>query len=154
MMRATSGAGLAWQDTDILLLVATALGGLIGITVAWFGASGSSDPAGQATWMSVGVAAFTTSATGNCLWLLRGRRAIGERRAGLISFEPDEADPPADPAGWPDESTATGSRTTQFEFVRAEGMNRVHVPDCPLLTGKSVVPAQLGDGEPCGVCQP
>lgn len=140
------GSDLAWRDGDIALVVATALVGLIAILAAWFGASGSPTLTNQVAWLNLAVAGFAIFAIGNCLWLLRGRRAVGERRVALISLEAEEGESPV-------ASTAsTAFSTVSLELVRGAGMARVHYPDCPLVAGKALEPAGLSVGEPCGVC--
>lgn len=146
------GAGrLAWRDADIVMVSAAALVGVIAIASAWFGAARADSVAAQAAWLQLGVAGFAVFAAGACLWLLRGRRAVGERRSGLISLDDRLVDT------IPAESPAAGTRdgpgsTASYELVRSVGMTRVHLPECPLVAGKRVEPANLGDGQPCGVC--
>lgn len=142
---------LAWRDADIVMVSAAALVCVIAIASAWFGAARAGSVAAQAAWLQVGVAGFAVFAGGACLWLLRGRRAVGERRSGLISLDDRLVDKvPAD-------SPAAGTRggpgsTASYELVRSVGMTRVHLPECPLLAGKRVEPATFSDGPPCGVC--
>ncbi|MPY79407.1 MAG: hypothetical protein GEV04_13150 [Actinophytocola sp.] len=139
-MTGRSDATMAWRDGDIVMLVVTALIGGIAIAAAWFGASGSATVSHQTAWLNLGVAGFAVFAGGTCLWLLRGRRAVGERRATLVAVE---AAPPV---------TAPVDATASWQFVRGTGMRKLHHPGCPLLTGKPVEPAEPADGEPCGVC--
>ncbi|MGH3521132.1 MAG: hypothetical protein ACRDQ7_27900 [Haloechinothrix sp.] len=136
-----SGTGLPWRDGDLVMVCLTAIAGLAAIVAAWFGASGTVSVVRQAAWLNVAVAGFAISAVGLCLWLLRLRRAIGERRVALISLDPVE-----------DATPVAAAPTAEFELVRASGMSKVHFADCPLVVGKPVQPAYAGDGEPCGVC--
>jgi hypothetical protein len=123
------------------------------IVAAWFGASGTVSATRQAAWLNAGMAGFAVSAGGLCLWLLRLRRAVGERRVALISLAPQEdgADETSRTARPPRHAGPT-DRTIPLPLVRAAGMARLHRPDCPLVAGKDVTPARLDDGEPCGVC--
>ncbi len=134
---------MAWRDGDVLMVVLTALVCVVAITVGWFGASGSATLTHQVAYLNLAVAGFAVFAGGNCLWLLRGRRAVGERRAALIALEPAEPVRQA-PAAVP--------ATASWQLVRGAGMRRLHQPDCPLVAGKPVEPVGLADGEPCGVC--
>ncbi|MBA0126552.1 hypothetical protein H0B56_13455 [Haloechinothrix sp. YIM 98757] len=134
---------LAWRDGDIVTLAVTALVGPIAIAAAWAGAERAGSALARAGWLQVGVAGFAIFAGGVCLWLLRGRRAVGERRAALISLEQRAADVPR---------TTHATGTESPELVRAEGMARVHRPGCPLVAGKHVDPASPGDGRSCEVC--
>lgn len=139
---------LGWRDGDVIALAVTAGIGLIALFGAWFGASGSASVAQQAVWLNLGVAGFTVFAVGNALWLLRGRRAVGERRASLVWLDTDE---PEQAAPW----ARGGAVATQtWQFVRVPGAARAHHADCPLVAGKRVEPADLADAEPCGVCSP
>lgn len=143
---------LAWRDGDIVMVSATALVGLVLLVAAWFGASGSGSPMHTATWLNVAAGGFAVFGAGNFLWLLRGRRAIGERRVALISLEPADG-PPAPPRS-PRAGHASSGPPTALRLVTVPGMARVHDPDCPLVAHKPVRPASAGDGDPCGVCQP
>lgn len=148
-MTTSPGPGWAWRDSDLVVVSITALLGLIAIIAAWFGASGSHSLTQQAMWLNLAVAGFAVSSVGLCLWLMRGRRAIGERRVALVSLDPVEDEPASAPVRRP----AAGS-TASFDLVRAPGMRRVHDPACPLVAGKPVERANPGDGEPCAVCAP
>lgn len=143
---------LAWGDGDIVMVSIVALVGLGAIMGAMLGASRATTPAGQATWLSMAAAGFAFSALGMCLWLLRGRRAVGERRVALISLEADHEQPAAQVGRW--NGTHPQNSTTPKSLVRVVGMERVHRCDCPLVAGKPAEPASLADGEPCGVCAP
>ncbi|MBA4863790.1 hypothetical protein H1V43_20920 [Streptomyces sp. PSKA54] len=79
-----------WRDGDVLTVCATTFIGLAVIVAAWFGVSGTVSATRQAAWLNAGVAGFATAAGGLCLWLLRLRRAVGERRVALISLAPQE----------------------------------------------------------------
>lgn len=132
-----------WRDADVISVCLTALVGVIMIVAAWFGAAGAASLTQQAGWATLAVAGLGVSGIGLCLWLLRLRRTIGQRRASLVSL-----DAPAEPlpAHSPRHDTAS------LPLVRAAGMRKVHDPGCPLVAGKDAEPAALGDGEPCAVC--
>lgn len=134
----------AWRESTLIKVVVTAIIGLVAIAAGWFGASGSTSVVRQTAWLEVAIAGFTVAAAGNCLWLLRARKAIGERRHALITLEAADVEP-----GRPRPSVTS---TASLELVRAEGMTRVHYRDCPLVDGKPLKPADLSGGEPCGVC--
>lgn len=148
-MTSSGGERLAWRDGDIVMVSLTVLVGGIAIVAAWFGAAGTPTPSQQGLWLQLAVAGFAVSAVGLSLWLLRGRRAVGERRVALISLDPGGQ--PAEPAASRGR-TRDESPTTPVGLVRAAGMTHLHHADCPLVSGKTVRPSSLGDGEPCGVC--
>jgi hypothetical protein len=133
-----------------MMVVFTVLFGQSAVITAWFGADRVASLTGRAMWLNVAVAGFALSAVGLGLWLMRGRRAVGERRMSLVSLgpvapEPAAARPPA----------ATRSTVTApYQLVRVPGTRRIHDPACPLVAGKEVEPAAPGAGEPCGVCTP
>lgn len=140
-----------WRDGDLVAVTATALVGVIAILLGWFGASGSPAPARQMLWLNITVAGVLIFAIGNCLWLLRLRRAVGERRAGLVSLEVADEEPEGHhPAGAVAHLDWTAVMAA--EWVRGDGMARVHRPDCPVVAGKHVWSADAGDGELCAVC--
>ena len=140
-----SGGPWPWRDADLLWWCAMSGVGLIALGVSWYGISGMATPAGQALWINVAVAGIAVSALGNAVRLLRGRRAIGLRRIGLVAMRP----PAEVPAAGPQQTVMMPAG-----LVRVAGMARVHWADCPLVAGKRVTAAVLGDGEPCGVCAP
>ena len=144
-----SQPGAAWDDRDIIRMTVTSGLGLAAIVGAWFGASGTTAVGRQAIWLEVATVGFAVSAAGWSLWLLRGRRAIGEKKAALIALTPTETEEPSTPRRSP-----RPAATMPLDLVRAPGMARVHHPECPLVAGKTVEPAAPGDGEPCQVCAP
>ncbi|MFZ3565654.1 hypothetical protein ACOKM5_01670 [Streptomyces sp. BH097] len=141
-----------WRDRDVVTVCGTSLAGLALIVTAWFGASATVSTARQAAWTNLGVAGFAVGAGGLCLWLLRARRALGERRVTLIALAPTDDD--EDTRTGPAPRTTSTDDTLVLPLVRAEGMDRPHRPDCPLVAGKDVTPAAVGAGEPCRVCSP
>lgn len=140
---------MPWGDRDVMRLCVTSAIGLVAITVAWYGISGSAYTGTQALWLNIGIAGAVISALGNAVWLMRGRREVGRRRVELVSSRQDEATIEPSPR-----VAVEYTLTMPLGMVRAEGMSRVHRADCPLVAGKSWEPANIGDGEPCGVCVP
>lgn len=140
-----------WRDSDVVMLFLTAITGSLVVIAAWFGVSGSTSMARQATWLNLAVIGFAISGMGIVLWLIRVRRAIAERRLTLISL------------GMPDESDTSivvmplnrsDLSTRRLEFVRIPNMALAHERDCPLVAGKPTEIATIGNSEPCGVCLP
>lgn len=143
-MSLATGRSVAWRDGDLIVLSVTALVGAGMIATAWFGASGTARLPAQAAWLNLAVGGFGLFAAGCCVWLVRLRRAVGERRIALIALDPAE-EPVETPA-------RRAPVTDSLRLVRAEGMAHVHYPDCALVAGKTVVEVTLADGEPCGMC--
>jgi hypothetical protein len=140
-----------WQDRDALMVCGTTLAGLALIVTAWFGAGGTASVARQTAWLNLAVAGFAVSSIGLCLWLLRARRAVGDRRIALISLAPREEQEDSYEAK-PLRRAGAADGTASPRLVRAAGMVRLHRPNCPLLAGKDVTGAAEEDGELCGVC--
>lgn len=140
-----------WRDSEVILVAVTAVIGVTAIGGGWFGSSRTDSLVPATVWLNLAVAGFVIAAAGNCVWLLRLRRAVGERRISLISL--DIAPPQV---GATPESRGTASRSTQstatFQLVRVTGTTKVHFADCPLVSGKRLEAAAVGDGQPCGVC--
>ena len=97
------------------------------------------------TWLDVAVLGLTGLGAGNCLWLLRGRRAIGRRRVALVRLLPS---PDGDPAVRP----VAVSEVERSKLVSTRGGVLAHQPDCPLVVGKNVRPAGRGASSLCSVC--
>lgn len=135
-----------WRQGDLVALCVTGFVGAVAILGAAFAAGRASTLERQVMWLDVALAGLAVFAAGNGVWLMRLRRALGDRRIQLVSLEAAE----------PEVVAARPARrdTLTLTLVRAVGMTRVHHPDCPLVNGKEVEPANLGDGEPCGVCVP
>ncbi|MBA0125745.1 hypothetical protein H0B56_09355 [Haloechinothrix sp. YIM 98757] len=146
-MTGRTGPDWPWRDSDVVMVCLTTIVGAAAFAAGWFGATVSGTVHHQAAWLNLAVGGFATSAVGVSLWLMRGRRAVGERRVALVSIDPPDAEPRPAPGRWPD---ADGTR----DLVRAVGMQRVHRPDCPLVAGKQLERADEDDGQPCGVCLP
>jgi len=136
----------------MLVLYACTAVGLIGIAVAWWGASGTTDQLVQIPWVNLGVVGVIVLGLGNCSWLLAGRRAVGERRRQLL--EGLSAAPSVVPRAEPPARNGTGPRP-----VWAPGMAHYHRADCQLALGKAAVAATVATHErrgrvPCGMCRP
>lgn len=123
--------------------------GLVGIVVAWVGASGTVVWRHQMIWIAVGVAAAVVAASGEAMWLLSGLGMVKhERRAvkGLIRAYSvlDGDDSPA---------------TKPSAMVWARGMTHFHRSGCDVVRGKAAVALNRAECRrkglrPCGMCQP
>jgi hypothetical protein len=121
-----------WQVGDLLLLYLANVGGLLLIVVAWFEASGAVSQDAQILWLDVGIVGVIVAGAGNVLWLLTGRRGVGELRRALTPAlmarfaEPSAEAAPAVPA------------TDPGQLVAGADMTRYHRADCLLVVGKEV----------------
>jgi hypothetical protein len=138
-----------WRIGDLLALWVPLVAGGVMLIMAWWGSSSTAKLSDQVFWLDVGVAGVIVAGVGIVLWLITGRRAIGERRKRLM----------------PDvlviSTVASGGDVTSFsdELVTAARMTRYHRADCPLVTGKTIRKATGSSArsaglEPCGVCNP
>lgn len=132
-----------WAVGDAVGLYLATLAGLVMIFVAWYNASGSDRLSTMVAWTNLGVGGIIVSGTANALWLLSGRRAVGERRRWLLEVT-DEDQP---------------METRSERLVAGPGMTRFHLESCPLVVGKSATAASRKEHaaagrRPCGVCEP
>jgi hypothetical protein len=152
---------LLWGAEDLLRwAITTGLGGIV-IAVGWYIAAGEATFAQQVGPLDAALAGLLLSGLGNLVWLLHGRRALGERRRLLL---PDVADVTAGAAargiavGAP--LTATSETAVADVFLAGEGMERFHRPGCALAAGRTGwTTATRQEHEeagrrPCGVCRP
>jgi hypothetical protein len=140
-----------WQPGDLVTLYVATVSGLLLVFLAWLETSGAVHLRSQVRWTNVGVAGVIVLGAGNLLWLLRGRRAIGELRAfvlpRVVVETPTSATPPM-----------LAPRVAPA-LVSGSSMTRFHRADCVLVVGKDVVAASESTHRrrgrtPCGVCQP
>jgi hypothetical protein len=140
-----------WRSGELVRVVAVAAVGLVGMGVAWYGASGQADWPDILPWASLGAAAATVAVLAFVAWLMAALRRVRSLRQELM--------PRLEAAVVARSAVAAAPLASGAEFVAAPGMTRFHRPDCPLAVGKPVRPltpdetrvAGLG---PCGVCCP
>jgi hypothetical protein len=145
-----------WRVEDLLRWAITVgIGGIV-VAVCWYVCAGDASFGQQIGPANVAVAGLLVAGVGNATWLLKGRRALGERRRALlpdftapvtrrrISEAPAEADAPA-----------------HLEvYMAGDGMERYHRAGCPLAAGRvgwtTMTREQHEDAGrvPCGVCRP
>ena len=146
---------------------AYALGvGAVAIVVSWYVCAGDVTFSQQVGPIDAAVAGLLVAGLGNATWLLRGRRALGERRRALLPDVVAPAHRVSTPhVGWSDPAATTrgdsASTNANEVFLAGQGMERFHRPVCALAEGRSGLdhhgPRQehLAAGQkPCGVCRP
>lgn len=134
-----------WRVEDLLRWYAVLGTSLIGLTVAWWGVSGTVDLARGITWLDVAVVALVVGGLGNTRWLLQGRRAVAARRRDELpdALELGRTRP------WP---------AAEDELrVAVPGTTRHHRRGCPAVTGKpgqelAVAEHERAGRTPCGLC--
>jgi hypothetical protein len=134
-------------------LVACEVIGAAALLVGWLGVSGEPASARQTGWLNVGIGGIIIAGVGTAVWLMTGRRAVGQRRRQLL---PDILlEPPTDALADLVDPVEDGRGTT---FVVLPGMTRYHLASCELVAGKAVKPVPAGRAAaaltPCGVCEP
>ena len=151
---------LLWGAEDLLRwAITTGLGGIV-IVVGWYIAAGEATFAQQVGPLDAALAGLVLSGVGNLVWLLHGRRALGERRRLLL---PDVADATASAAGHvvvAGLAPTVGAATVDDVFLAGEGMERFHRPECALAAGRRGWTTatrrehEAAGRRPCGVCRP
>jgi hypothetical protein len=141
-----------WQVGDLLLLYLANVSGLLLIVVAWFEASAAVSQDTQIVWLDIGITGVIVAGAGNLLWLLTGRRAVGELRRALTPALTARFAEPIPQAG-PAVSTADHGL-----LVAGVDMTRYHRADCPLVAGKEVADSpeeshRARGRRPCQVCR-
>jgi len=138
-----------WSLAGVVAIYVTTGLGLALVAASWWGTSGTVVVHDELPWLQVGIVGLVVLGTGNGVWLLAGRRAVGQRRRLLV------ADVDVDSLPRPGVAV-----TAEHPLpVAATGMRRFHRPECPLALGKPVVAAtpdeHLEAGRaPCGICRP
>jgi hypothetical protein len=132
--------------------LAVGVGGLV-VVVSWYVCSGDASFSKQVGPADAALGGLVLAGLGNAMWLLRGRRALGERRRALL---PDVA-AAAEPVGRVTRVSGVEARPDEL-LVAGEGMVLFHRPDCALATGRAWRTMTRAEHEnagrhPCGVCQ-
>jgi hypothetical protein len=130
---------------------------LVGLLVAWYEIAGKGVFNDQVGWLSLAIGAVVVELYALSALILRGRRALGERRATLIGDEIagllGRAVRPAAAASVAPNGSAAGAG----QVVVVPGSTLFHRADCPMTAGREGRPLGLADAvrsgaTPCGVC--
>lgn len=135
----------AWSpDAAVRLAAAILVGGGVCFLV-WLAASNEPAANDQVTLIPVSVLGLVIALYAQAMWLLNGRRAIGERARHLLS----------------DPSTIRASATEQRAdgaLVSGPGLGRFHRRSCPIAeptwTSTSREQHATAGRQACGVCRP
>lgn len=154
-MRTASRGSVPWRLSDAAIVSVSTFIGLATVIFGWYGVSGTDRLSAQMEWADAAVGGALVAATGNVMWILSGRRAVGLRRAAqtdrLNAFVDAQAALPV----VVDTQTAELMALTGFVVLR--GMTLYHRPDCRLVGGRRVTrfnPSNRRSRRPCGVCLP
>ncbi len=159
VQRTARATGLPWTVEQFLRLLAVDALAFVALLIAWFGTSGTALPARGAGYVVVGIGGLIVLGLTNAMWLLAGRRAIGERRAevltGIEALLPNQLLVAPSTPEIKLEAPVAGVHDL---FVAVPGATRFHLPNCQLALGKQVECATAEEHTasgrlPCGVCQ-
>jgi len=138
-----------WSELLVARLVIVNAAALVALLASWFQTAAANDVSDRLAWLNVSVAAIVVVGLTNGMWVLGGRRKLGQARAALL-----------------DELTRTRSdrpvaaATTTNETISGPGMTWFHEPGCPLLRCKSDLLVDTNDRRldsglrPCPTCLP
>ncbi len=148
-----TGPSTAWKGEDLLRLLATTGIGLALMVAAWWQAADEVLLEDQVGWANLSVGGALLASYGLVSWILRGRRAVGQRRVQLLgeAVVVDEPGP-----------TTSGDDTiVQHDGALVAVVDRrfFHRAGCPLTidrpTEATSRDAHLAAGrDACGVCRP
>jgi hypothetical protein len=131
------------------------LGCGIGLIVVWWGAADRGVFSAQVGWLTAGVAVLMVSLYGHASLVIRARRAIGERRAALISDAVVTLLPnlPAKPVP----ESAAGNGSAQSGVIVVTGFNLFHEPGCAMAAGRDTEELSKSQAlsaglSACGIC--
>jgi hypothetical protein len=133
-------------QTVILQAVAVGL-----VMVGWYGASGSTTPRSQLSWVCLGLLGVVICGAANAITIASGRRSLRQRQhTALVTFDGALAS-----------LVPRGARAERDELRVASPASRLyHRPGCPLIVGRdgvvAIATAEHADGgrQPCGWCEP
>lgn len=141
------GAGL-WRPPELIALYASTGVASGMVAASWIGVADATTVADQVRWLNLSVVGAVVAGLSNVLFLVLGRRRVGQRRGRLLP-EPVDVELVTD-----DATLATDRR-----LVLASGMTHFHRSTCQLVANKDVSADgaeahELAGRRPCAVCGP
>jgi hypothetical protein len=149
--RGAGGRNLSlWSAQDLLRWVGFEVVGLSMVVAGWFVASGQGHYTDQVGPSTLAVGGVTVACVGHAMWVLRGRRAVGERygrllrQPWLVGTRPSHED--------------RVSEDSQV-LVAGAGLRFFHRQECPLAAGRHWIALSrdehvVAGRVPCGACRP
>jgi hypothetical protein len=146
--RSPAPTGSPWTPNDLLVTTGLVSVGVAFAVLGWSLASARAAVTDQVGLASLALVGVALAFVGQAVWLLRGRRAVGDRINHLLG------PPPAAPA-----NTTVGVREQSNELVAATGLRLYHRRTCLLVPAAGCRKAARSAHEkagrrPCGVCRP
>jgi hypothetical protein len=143
-----------WGAEELLRWgLAVGVGGLV-VAVSWYVCAGDASFSKQIGPTDAAIGGLVLAGLGNAMWLLRGRRTLGERRRALL---PDVV-VVAEPVGRVTRVSGVSEARPDELLVAGVGMELFHRPDCALAAGRGWTTMTRAEHEaagrhPCGVCR-
>jgi hypothetical protein len=138
-----------WGVAAAVRLVLLVLVCGVGLVVVWFGVSGRGVFDTQVGWMTAGVVVLMVELYALASLVVRGRRAVGDRRSRLIS------DAVADVL--PRLAVAGPTEVADGDVVVVAGLDLFHRAECPMVAERRV--ERVSESEAarrglrcCGIC--
>ena len=146
---AVLGDDAPWRTGELVRAGVVSVAGLIGVAVAWYGASAQADWPDTLPWASLGASAVTIAMLGLVAWLMAALRRVRSLRREVMPWLKAAVSGPS--------ISSPVRAAAGADFVTATAMTRFHQPGCPLVNGKPVRPVTIEQTrasalEPCGVC--
>jgi hypothetical protein len=120
--------------------------------IDWYGVAGKGVFDDQVGWLTAGVAILLVTLYSLSSLVIRGRRAVGERRSRLIADEIGDILPRLSASSQNREAVLEGD-----DVAVVAGLSLYHLPDCPMVVGRGYRRLPVGSAvqqgiEPCGIC--
>jgi hypothetical protein len=131
-----------WSSEDAIRWAGSTSVGVVMVSIAWWWASGEANVLDQLPAMTLAVAGAIVACTGHALWVLRGRRAVGERIERMSA------------ASWIAEDYTTVVTALPL-LVSAPESRLAHTTSCPMAVGRGFPVIDLASVVTrCGICRP
>jgi hypothetical protein len=150
-----------WDMSDLAALAGRSAVAVIGILVAWEGASRSVAWSTQEAWTALGVGCLVIGLTGVTSWIRSGVLRLRQTKLEVLeTLRPVEASIARSTATPPWLTRGeTGRLADDATIVLGPGMSCFHRPSCVFAVGKGLqgqrrAVARKAGAAPCGVCRP
>ncbi|HEY1828494.1 MAG TPA: hypothetical protein VGF87_10755 [Acidimicrobiales bacterium] len=149
-----------WKADDLLRWCFMLAIGAVAIGVSWYVCAGDANFNQQIGPADAALGGLLVAGLGNATWLLRGRRALGERRRTLLGDGPAVAQPSVRRVEVARARSDDRPGETGELYVAGEGLERFHRSDCALAAGREGWQAMTRQGHEtagrraCDVCRP